>query len=84
MRPESQLLLEDKVLQQASQWFAILQSENISAEEQQNWRDWLSLDPAHQLAWEQIEAIQAGFNQGSKLIHISLCSKADNTQVRNL
>nr|WP_320166062.1 FecR family protein [uncultured Methylophaga sp.] len=65
MRPESQLLLEDEVLQQASQWFAILQSETVSAEEQQKWRDWLSLDPAHQLAWEQIEAIQAGFNQAA-------------------
>ena len=65
MRPESELLLEDEVLQQASQWFAILQSEDVSAKEQQKWRDWLSLDPTHQLAWEQIEAIQAGFNQAA-------------------
>lgn len=57
--------IEDEVLQQASEWFALLNSENVSKEEQQKWQEWVSQRPANQLAWEQIQAIQAGFNQAA-------------------
>jgi transmembrane sensor len=65
MHPKHQAIIEDQVLQEASTWFAILQSDNISREDQQKWREWLSQCPANQLAWEQIESIQAEFNQAA-------------------
>lgn len=50
-------MIDDQVLQQAADWFAVLQDEAVTADEQRQWQQWLAEDPQHQLAWEQIEQI---------------------------
>jgi len=57
----SQPILDDEILQQAAEWFAILQDEVLSEEERQQWREWLDADSRHQQAWAQIEHISGTF-----------------------
>lgn len=49
-----------RVLQDAAQWFAVLQSDSASAADRQAWRDWLRT-PEHALAWQRVERISGQF-----------------------
>lgn len=50
-----------QVLQEAAEWFAVLGAPAVDATEHQRWRQWHDADPAHQLAWRQVEAISGKF-----------------------
>lgn len=50
-----------KVLQEAAEWFAVLRAPAVPADERMRWRQWHDADPAHQLAWSQVEAISGKF-----------------------
>lgn len=50
-----------EVLQQAAEWFAILQAGNVSELEQRRWQDWLEAAEEHREAWRRVERINAQF-----------------------
>lgn len=50
-----------KVLQEAAEWFAVLRAPAVPPGERLRWREWHDADPAHQLAWRQVEAISGKF-----------------------
>lgn len=50
-----------KVLQEAAEWFAVLRAPAVPPHERLRWREWHDADPAHQLAWRQVEAISGKF-----------------------
>jgi len=52
--------LDYRVLQCAAEWFAVLQSDNVSDSDRQAWRRWLS-DPEHARAWQGVEQISGRF-----------------------
>ncbi|MBV1882243.1 MAG: FecR domain-containing protein [Pseudomonadales bacterium] len=54
---------EFEQLEQAAHWFAVMQSGNASAHEQQQWQRWLAENDQHQQAWQQVEGICQQFNQ---------------------
>ena len=58
-------LPDDEVLQQAAEWFAVLNDENLSTREHQQWQTWLQADPCHQQAWDQVCQIAGSFDNVS-------------------
>ena len=48
-------------LQQAAQWFAVLQDSAVSSEERLNWQQWLDSGPRQQAAWDQVIAVAGVF-----------------------
>lgn len=46
-------------IRQASRWYARLQSSSTSAADRHAWQQWLNDAPSHQLAWQQVEQLQA-------------------------
>jgi len=52
----------------ASRWYAQLQSPDATAADREQWRTWLQQHRVHQLAWHQIEEVQAGFETVPKQI----------------
>lgn len=46
----------------ASRWYAHLCSPDATAADRENWKQWLQQRRLHQLAWDQVEQIQAGFD----------------------
>lgn len=48
---------ELKSISAAARWYARLQSGVATDAERTAWRDWLSADPAHHLAWQRISAV---------------------------
>lgn len=53
--------IDYSILQQASQWYAILRSDDVSDGEQRAWQKWLTQDPQHQQAWAVVERISQRF-----------------------
>ncbi|MFJ1298965.1 FecR domain-containing protein [Pseudomonadota bacterium AL_CKDN230030165-1A_HGKHYDSX7] len=53
---------ENRVLEAAAHWYAVLSSDAPSERERADWRAWLDDDPAHRTAWQRVEAISAGFD----------------------
>ena len=49
-----------RVLQQAAEWFALLQSGSASASERRAWAAWLE-QPEHAQAWAKVERISGQF-----------------------
>jgi len=49
-----------RVLQEAAQWFAVLQSDSASEADRLAWRAWLH-EPEHVLAWQRVERISGQF-----------------------
>ena len=49
-----------RVLQQAAEWFALLQSGSVSASERRAWAAWLE-QPEHAQAWAKVERISGQF-----------------------
>ncbi|WYX35108.1 FecR domain-containing protein [Achromobacter xylosoxidans] len=48
---------EHAVLEQAAQWFALLQSEEATATDREAWRRWCDSAEAHRAAWAQVERV---------------------------
>ncbi|PAT34420.1 FecR domain-containing protein [Vandammella animalimorsus] len=44
-------------MEQAAQWFALLQSGQASAADRQRWQDWLAANAEHRRAWAYAEAV---------------------------
>ncbi|GKS73543.1 FecR family protein [Acidovorax sp. SUPP950] len=44
-------------LQQAADWFAVLQGGAVSEEERQEWQRWLDTGPRQRVAWDQVLAV---------------------------
>ena len=49
-----------RVLQEAAQWFSVLQSGSVSEADRLAWRAWLR-QPEHALAWQRVERISGQF-----------------------
>ncbi|WP_246475076.1 FecR domain-containing protein [Pseudomonas folii] len=47
-----------KVFEATASWYVQFQSEPMSQDDQIAWRRWLESDPAHKVAWEQMEQLQ--------------------------
>lgn len=47
----------DQINQQAAEWFTLMQSAGVSAEDRQRLNDWLAEHPEHQHAYNQIERV---------------------------
>ncbi|KFE55365.1 FecR domain-containing protein [Pseudomonas syringae] len=47
-----------EVFEAAASWFVQFQSEPPTQVEQAAWRQWLESDPAHRVAWQQMEQLQ--------------------------
>jgi transmembrane sensor len=50
------------LLQQAAEWFALLQSGSATDQERKDWQHWLSSNDLHQQAWQKVEHISHRFN----------------------
>lgn len=50
-----------RVLAQAAEWYALLQSGDATESDQVRWRAWLDSQPAHGQAWQQVEEISKAF-----------------------
>jgi transmembrane sensor len=48
-------------LQQAAEWFAILQAGEFDARERAAWQTWLEQDNTHRMAWQQVESVMRKF-----------------------
>ncbi len=54
--------LNHDLLQQAAEWFALLQSESVTDQQRKDWQYWLSSNELHQQAWQKVEHISHRFN----------------------
>ncbi|SDK40931.1 FecR family protein [Methylophilus rhizosphaerae] len=52
---------EQRIFNQAAEWFAILQDDNMSKADYQSWQTWLAEDPAHALVWQRVETLSQPF-----------------------
>lgn len=52
---------EQRIFNQAAEWFAILQDDNMSKTDYQSWQAWLAEDPAHARVWQRVEALSQPF-----------------------
>lgn len=52
----------EECLQQAAEWFAVLQSGAVTEVDHKRWRDWLTSSTENGLAWEKIEKISGRFH----------------------
>lgn len=50
-----------ELLQQAAQWFAVMQSESVTEQERKAWQHWLSSSEQHHQAWQKVESISHRF-----------------------
>lgn len=63
MNSKSATGLNDTILMQAADWFAILQSGEVSKDEENLWLEWLTADALHREAWIQIEQVSGSFQK---------------------
>ncbi len=54
-------------LSAAADWFAILQSDNVTEEEKQGWRAWVKASPENGAAWRNIQSVQEQCDQVREL-----------------
>ena len=57
------LATEHTSLQQAAEWFAVLNDTHIDENDHRAWQAWLAASPVHQTAWQEVESINASFRQ---------------------
>ena len=50
-----------KSLQAAAEWFAILKSDDVTAEDKEQWTLWLTAASEHRMAWSRIESVSRQF-----------------------
>ncbi|MCH4247060.1 MAG: DUF4880 domain-containing protein [Acinetobacter populi] len=53
---------KDEILEQAAHWYVILNDEQCTQEQRQQWQAWLSAHPDHQQAWQMVEQIHDDFS----------------------
>ena len=53
--------LDDAVLVQAAEWYALLCSRQVTERDKNRWREWLGAAAEHRLAWRYVEDISGGF-----------------------
>ncbi|MCL6406206.1 DUF4880 domain-containing protein [Dickeya dadantii] len=75
MTPPSSSPLPPYVLSAAAEWYATLHDEACSERERRAWRSWLESDDRHQLAWRQVEQIQARFQTPDNRLISSVLSR---------
>ncbi|OOC15592.1 hypothetical protein BM451_00340 [Dickeya dadantii] len=75
MTPPSSSPLPPYVLSAAAEWYATLHDEACSERERRAWRSWLESDDRHQLAWRQVEQIQASFQTPDNRLISSVLSR---------
>ncbi|MCA6997469.1 DUF4880 domain-containing protein [Dickeya solani] len=75
MTPPSSSSLSPQVLSAAAEWYATLHDEACSEQERRAWRNWLESDEHHQLAWRQVEQIQARFQTPDNRLISSVLSR---------
>lgn len=68
-------VLSAAVLSAAAEWYATLHDEACSERERRAWRSWLESDGRHQLAWRQVEQIQARFQTPDNRLISSVLSR---------
>ncbi|MFB1117466.1 DUF4880 domain-containing protein [Dickeya dadantii] len=68
-------VLSAAVLSAAAEWYATLHDEACSERERRAWRSWLESDERHQLAWRQVEQIQARFQTPDNRLISSVLSR---------
>lgn len=51
-----------EALEQAAEWYAILQNDTVTAKQQTQWQKWLLSDSLNQEAWKKIEYIDQQFS----------------------
>lgn len=64
--PQNSSPIDDDVLEQAAEWFAILQDQSVTEQEKSAWQLWLKASAEHQRAWLSIEDISNTFHSASK------------------
>lgn len=52
-------------LEQAAEWFAVLQDEKATDIDREHWRQWLQVNEAHREAWGRVERIDQQFRNAS-------------------
>lgn len=55
--------LDFKLLQQAADWFAVLQSDSVTQSEYEQWRKWVEATPQQSEAWQRVESISQQFKE---------------------
>jgi len=55
-----------EILQQAAEWFAILNDDRANASAHTGFTQWLAQHPAHQEAWQQVEQISECFHHAQQ------------------
>lgn len=50
-----------QAIRAASHWYAHLHSPDATDKDREQWQEWLQQNRLHQLAWDQVEQVQAGF-----------------------
>lgn len=58
--------VEQALLREAAEWFAVLHSGDASDGERERWRAWLAADAANARVWERVEAISQPFAQAAQ------------------
>jgi transmembrane sensor len=53
---------DNRVLEAAAHWYALLSSGAASEHERARWQAWLAADPSHRQAWQQVEDVGAQFD----------------------
>ncbi len=61
-------------LQQAASWFVALNDAQVATQDQDNWQQWLAACPSHQLAWQQVLAVNEKFTSFEQEADIAACS----------
>ncbi|WP_319381843.1 DUF4880 domain-containing protein [Thiomicrorhabdus sp.] len=54
--------IDHQVLQDACEWFILLNSESASAEDYADWQKWLTRSSLHHEAWKQVEQFGSGLS----------------------
>lgn len=49
-------------LQQAAEWFAVLQADDAGDTDRRRWQQWLDASSLHRAAWRRVEAVNAQFD----------------------
>ncbi len=55
--------IDNTILMQAADWFSILQSGDVSKDEEDLWLEWLTANTLHQQAWVQVEQVSGSFQK---------------------
>ena len=53
---------QSESLEQAAEWFAILQDDAVSTPQREQWRRWLAASAANRQAWRRVECIDQKFH----------------------